>query len=170
MDELAKRHAIHVSRDEGGALTGAGRIGSEDILLVKPQLYMNHSGLGIKPVLKSRAMTYRDLIVVHDELDLPWTALRIKQSGSAAGHNGVKSIIFALETDAFTRVRIGIRPNQPLADAAEYVLAPLERELKQNVEEIVSYAADAIESIVAEGAVKAMAKFNRRAQGIKEDE
>ncbi len=107
---------------------------------------------------------------MHDELDLPWTALRIKKSGSAAGHNGVKSIIAALDTDAFTRVRIGIRPNQPLADAAEYVLAPLERELKENMDEVVSYAADAIESVVAEGAVMSMAKFNRRARGIKEED
>ena len=170
IDELAKRHGMHVIRDEGGALTGAGKIGSKDVLLVKPQLYMNHSGSGIRPVLKARRMTYRDLTVVHDELDLPWTALRIKKSGSAAGHNGVKSIIAALDTDAFTRVRLGIRPEHPFPDAAEYVLAPLDRELKESMDEVVSYAADAIESVVAEGAVTAMAKFNRRAQGIKEED
>ena len=85
-----------------------------------------------------------NLIVVHDELDLPWTALRIKKNGSAAGHNGVKSIIAALKTEVFTRVRVGIHPNHPV-DAAEYVLAPWERELKNDVGEMVSYTADAVE-------------------------
>ena len=69
--------------------------------------------------------------MVYDELDLPWTALRIKKNGSAAGHNGVKSIIAALKTDVFIRVRVGIRPEHPIDDAADYVLAPLEREMKQ---------------------------------------
>jgi len=169
VEELGRRHSIQVIRDEGGALTGDGRIGTDDVVLIKPQLYMNHSGSGLKPVLKARRLTHRDLIVVYDELDLPWTALRIKRDGSAAGHNGVKSIIAALDTDSFTRVRVGIRPDHPV-DAAEYVLAPFERELKANVDEIVSYAADAVESIVAEGAVMAMAKFSRRAQGTKEED
>ena len=85
-------------------------------------------------MLKYRNLTNRDLIVVYDELDLPWTALRIKKNGSAAGHNGVKSIIAALKTDVFTRVRVGIRPDHPIEDAAEYVLAPFEREMKDDVE------------------------------------
>ena len=131
---------------------------------------MNNSGAGLSDILQFRKLTNHDLIVVHDELDLPWTALRIKKNGSAAGHNGVKSIIAALKTDVFVRVRVGIRPDHPIDDAAEYVLAPLERELEKNVEEVVSYTADAVESIVAEGAVKAMAKFNRRAQGIQQEE
>ena len=142
----------------------------KDVVLAKPQTFMNNSGGGVSATLKSHALTNADLIVVYDELDLPWTALRIKQNGSAAGHNGVKSIIAALETDVFTRVRVGIRPNHPIDDAAEYVLAPFERDMKDEVAEVVSYTADAVESIVAEGAVKAMAKFNRRARGIQEEE
>jgi PTH1 family peptidyl-tRNA hydrolase len=140
------------------------------VVLVKPQTFMNLSGAGIGPVLKYRNLTNHELIVVYDELDLPWTALRIKRNGSAAGHNGVKSIIAALKTDVFIRVRVGIRPDHPIHDAAEYVLAPFERSMKQDVDEVVSYTADAVESIVAEGANRAMAKFNRRAQGIQEEE
>jgi PTH1 family peptidyl-tRNA hydrolase len=170
VDELAKRHFIRISRNEGIALTGNGKIRDNDVLLVKPQTFMNNSGAGISGVLKSRRMTNKDLIVVFDELDLPWTALRIKKAGSAAGHNGVKSIIAALKTDVFTRVRVGIRPNHPVDDAAAYVLAPFERELKEDVSEVVTYTADAIEFIVAEGAIRAMAKFNRRARGIQEEE
>ena len=170
LDTLGERHSISIRRDEGGALAGVGKIRGNDVVLVKPQLFMNLSGPAIKPILKTRRLTYRDLIVVYDELDLAWTALRIKRSGSAAGHNGVKSIIAALEADAFIRVRVGIRPNHPIGDAAQYVLAPLEPECKVGLDEVVSYAADAVESIVAEGAVTAMAKFNRRASGIKEEE
>jgi peptidyl-tRNA hydrolase, PTH1 family len=170
IDELAQRHAIRVTKSEGQTLTGSGKIRNRDVVLVKPQTFMNLSGAGISPVLKYRNLTNHELIVVHDELDLPWTALRIKRNGSAAGHNGVKSIIAALKTDVFIRVRVGIRPDHPIHDAAEYVLAPFERSMKQDVDEVVSYTADAVESIVAEGANRAMAKFNRRAQGIQEEE
>jgi PTH1 family peptidyl-tRNA hydrolase len=170
LDELARRHFIRVASNEGIAVTGEGRIRDKRVLLVKPQTFMNNSGGGISAVLKSRRLRNKDLIVVYDELDLPWTALRIKKSGSAAGHNGVKSIIAALKSDVFTRVRVGIRPNHPVEDAAAYVLAPLERELRDDLDEVVSYTADAIEFIVAEGAIRAMAKFNRRARGIQEEE
>ena len=169
VDELARRYQIRVSKMEGAALLGSGSIGNGSVVVVKPQTFMNLSGSAIGPVLKYRNLTSRDLIAVYDELDLPWTALRIKKNGSAAGHNGVKSIIAALKTDVFTRVRVGIHPDHPI-DAAEYVLAPFERELRNDVEEVVSYTADAVESIVAEGADKAMAKFNRRARGIQEEE
>jgi peptidyl-tRNA hydrolase, PTH1 family len=170
LDELAKRHFIRIARNEGIAVTGEGRIRDNKVLLVKPQTFMNNSGGGISAVLKSRRLRNKDLIVVYDELDLPWTALRIKKSGSAAGHNGVKSIIAALKSDVFTRVRVGIRPNHPVEDAAAYVLAPIEREFRDDLDEVVSYTADAIEFIVAEGAIRAMAKFNRRARGIQEEE
>lgn len=170
VDELAKRHAVRISKNEGAALTGSGRIRDKSVVLIKPSTFMNNSVTGIKAALNYRNLTSRDLIVVYDELDLPWTALRIKIAGSAAGHNGVKSIIAALQTEVFTRVRAGIRPDREVGDAAEYVLAPFEREMRGEVEEMVSYAADAVESIVAEGAVQAMAKFNRRARGSKEEE
>jgi peptidyl-tRNA hydrolase, PTH1 family len=169
VDELAKRHGICIAKSEHRTLTGAGRIRNKEVVLVKPQTFMNDSGAGLSSVLKYRNLTNLDLIVVYDELDLPWTALRIKKNGSAAGHNGVKSIIAALKTDVFTRVRVGIHPNHEIRDAAQYVLAPLERELMEDVDELVSYTADAVEATVAEGAIRAMAKFNRRARGIQED-
>jgi PTH1 family peptidyl-tRNA hydrolase len=169
LNELARRHAIRINKTESTALIGSGIIRDRSVVLVKPQTFMNHSGVAIGPVLRYRNLTNRDLIVVYDEFDLPWTALRIRKNGSAAGHNGVKSIIAALKTDVFTRVRVGIRPDHPV-DAATYVLAPFERDMRPEVEEVVSYTADAAESIVAEGAVQAMAKFNRRARGIQQGE
>lgn len=168
IDELAKRYFIRLAKSESGTLVGAGKIRDREIVLVKPHTFMNNSGVGLSAVLKSRNLRNEDLIVVHDEIDLPWTALRIRKNGSAAGHNGVKSIIAALKTDVFTRVRVGIRPDHEF-DAATYVLAPLEQDMREEVPEVVSYAADAIEVIVAEGAVRAMAKCNRRARGIQEE-
>ena len=169
-DELAKRHGIRINRNAALACTGVGKVRQKDVILVKPQTFMNQSGSGVQEILKSRTLTNRNLIVVHDELDLPWKALRIKEQGSAAGHNGVKSIIAAVKTNVFTRVRVGIHPDHPIEDAAEFVLAPWERAMQKDVSEMVFYTADAIETIVAEGANKAMTKFNRRAQGMTEED
>jgi PTH1 family peptidyl-tRNA hydrolase len=170
VDELAHRHLIRITKNESGALTGSGVIRNRNVILVKPQTFMNNSGAGVGAVLKYRNLGPESLIVVHDELDLPWSALRIKTNGSAAGHNGVKSLIAALKTNVFTRVRVGVRPDHDVNDAADYLLAPLEREMRDEMGEVVPYTADAIETIVAEGAVKAMAKFNRRARGSKEED
>ena len=169
IDELARRNGIKIGKSESQALTGSGQIQGKPVLLVKPQTFMNLSGNALGPILSYRNLTNHDLIVVYDELDLPWSALRIKKSGSAAGHNGVKSIIGVLKTDVFMRVRVGIRPEGPL-DAATYVLSPFARAWNNQVVDLVSYTAEAVETIVAEGADKSMAKFNRRAQGSKEEE
>jgi PTH1 family peptidyl-tRNA hydrolase len=164
IDELARRNGIHIGKLESQALVGSGQIQGKPVLLVKPQTFMNLSGNALGPILSYRNLTNHDLLVVYDELDLPWSALRIKKSGSAAGHNGVKSIIGVLKTDFFMRVRVGIRPEGPM-DAATYVLSPFARAWNTEVVDLVSYTADAVESIVAEGADKSMAKFNRRAEG-----
>jgi PTH1 family peptidyl-tRNA hydrolase len=169
IDELARRHNLRVTKSENQALTGNGQIQNKPVLLVKPQTFMNLSGNALGPILSYRNLTNHDLLVIYDELDLPWSALRIKKSGSAAGHNGVKSIIGVLKTDVFMRVRVGIHPGGPM-DAATYVLSPFAKAWNSMVVELVSYTADAVEAIVAEGADKAMAKFNRRAQGSKEEE
>jgi PTH1 family peptidyl-tRNA hydrolase len=169
IDELARRSQIRVAKSENQALLGSGLIANRSVVLMKPLTFMNLSGAAIGAVLKYRNLTNHDLIVIYDELDLPWSALRIKENGSAAGHNGVKSIIGALKTNVFTRIRVGIHPGFPI-DAATYVLAPFARGMQTEVEELVSYTADAAESILAEGADKAMAKFNRRAGGSKEEE
>ena len=169
IDELARRHNLRVTKSENQALTGNGQIQNKPVLLVKPQTFMNLSGNALGSILSYRNLTNHDLLVIYDELDLPWSALRIKKSGSAAGHNGVKSIIGVLKTDVFMRVRVGIHPGGPM-DAATYVLSPFAKAWNSMVVELVSYTADAVEAIVAEGADKAMAKFNRRAQGSKEEE
>jgi peptidyl-tRNA hydrolase, PTH1 family len=169
IDELARRNHLKLSKFESGALTGTGRLKDRNVILVKPQTFVNLSGGAVAEILKYRNLTNRELVVVYDELDLDWTALRIKKNGSAAGHNGVRSIIAVLKTDAFIRVRVGIHPRHHL-DAAQYVLTPWERELRDEVGEMVSYTAEAVEAIIAKGADKAMATYNRRARGLQKEE
>jgi PTH1 family peptidyl-tRNA hydrolase len=171
---LAGSHAIRVSRKENTSFVGLGEISGKHVALAKPQTYMNLSGPAVGGLLERYELKPDRLIVVYDELDLPWGSLRIRQNGSAAGHKGVKSLIGSLGTNEFTRVRIGIDrienvPGNPVK-GAQYVLAPFKRAQKPDVEETVSRAADAVEFILAEGAAQAMTKYNRRAQGLKTEE
>jgi PTH1 family peptidyl-tRNA hydrolase len=170
LDRLAERNGIRIRSNEGVTLTGTGKICGRDVVLAKPQTFMNRSGASAKAVMQNRRLSHKDLVLVYDDIDLPWTALRIKKKGSAGGHNGVKSVIAEMRTDWFVRVRIGIRPDHEIEDTAQYVLAPLERALKVDLDEVLTYAAEAIESIVAEGAIKSMTRFNRRARGLKDEE
>ena len=170
VERLAERNGIRVRSNEGVTLTGTGKIRERNVLLAKPQTFMNRSGASVRAIMQNRKLTNRDLILVYDDIDLPWTALRIKKKGSAGGHNGVKSVISEISTDWFARVRLGIHPGAEVDDTAQYVLAPFSRALNEDLDEMLTYAAEAIESIVAEGALQAMAKFNRRARGLKDEE
>jgi PTH1 family peptidyl-tRNA hydrolase len=124
----------------------------------------------LKPLLEKHGIGVADVVVVYDELDLPWTALRIKPRGSAAGHNGMDSVIRSLGTDEIARVRLGIHPGHPVRDGAEFVLAPIKRSQREDLDELTGYAAEAVESIIAEGVEKAMTRFNRRARGLNVEE
>src|ERR1044071_9837458 len=169
IDRLAESNAIRVSRKENTSLVGLGEIRAKHIALAKPQTYMNLSGPAVRGLLERYELTPGRLIVVYDELDLPWGSMRIRLNGSAAGHNGVKSLIGSLGTNEFTRISIGIHPGNPIK-GEQFVLAPFKRAQKQDVEETVNRAADAVESIIAEGAAQAMTKYNRRAQGLQPEE
>jgi len=169
IDRLAESHSIRVSRKENTSFVGLGETGGKHVALAKPQTYMNLSGPAVRGLLERYELKPDRLIVVYDELDLPWGSLRIRLNGSAAGHNGVKSLIGSLGTNEFTRIRIGIHPGNPVK-GEQFVLAPFKRAQKQDVEETVGRAADAVEFIIAEGAAQAMTKYNRRAQGLKTEE
>jgi PTH1 family peptidyl-tRNA hydrolase len=170
VDRLAEQHGIRITRKDSKAHVGAGEIGGCPVMLAKPQTFMNLSGASVKPLMEKHSFTAQDLILVYDELDLPWTAVRIKPKGSAAGHNGAESVIRALGTDDFVRVRLGIHPGHPVRNGAEYVLSPVKRQQKQDLDELIGYAADAVRSILAEGVEKAMTRFNRRARGSQLEE
>jgi peptidyl-tRNA hydrolase, PTH1 family len=173
IDRLAELHGIRVSRKENMSLVGLGAIGGRQVALAKPQTYMNSSGSAVKGLLDRYELGPDRLLVVYDELDLPWGTLRIRPGGSAAGHNGVKSLIASLGTMKFARVRMGIDlPGRDRAagEGKKFVLGRFSRARKQEMEEAVGQGAQAVESILAEGVEKSMAVFNRRAPGLSQEE
>ncbi|MGP0071086.1 MAG: aminoacyl-tRNA hydrolase [Bryobacteraceae bacterium] len=170
IDRLAERSAIKVSRKDSMALVGQGIVAGKKVLLAKPQTYMNRSGESVEGLLVKNEIAPADLILVYDELDLPWQSLRIRPNGSAAGHRGIGSVIDCIGTKEFPRVRLGVHGGRREKDGAQIVLAKLKRAHKQELDELLDYASQAVESIIAEGVEKSMAKFNRRAQGLNEEE
>jgi PTH1 family peptidyl-tRNA hydrolase len=170
VDRLAERHGIRVNRKDSKALVGMGEIDGHPVMLAKPQTFMNLSGTSLAPLMEKHSIPVEKLVVVYDELDLPWLALRVKPNGSAAGHNGMKSVIGSLKTSDVLRVRMGIHPGHQLSSGADFVLAPIKRSQRQELEEFVDYSADAVRSIIAEGVAKAMTRFNRRAPGLNIEE
>ena len=170
VERLAARHAIRMTRKECQALLGQGTIGGKPVLLAKPQTFMNLSGVAVKPLMERHEIAPSELILVYDELDLPWGTLRIRPKGSAAGHNGAKDVIEKLGTQEFPRVRLGVHPGHPLSSGADYLLSRFSRQQNETLDEFIDLAADATESIIAEGAELSMTRFNRRAQGSNTEE
>jgi len=170
VDRLAERHGIRVTRKDSRALTGVGEIQGHEVMLAKPQTFMNLSGTSVGPLMEKHSIGAEKLVVVYDELDLPWGSLRIKPKGSAAGHKGMKSVIGSMGTSDLVRVRLGIHPGHPIRNGADFVLAPIGKAQRQELDELVGLAADAVSSIIAEGVVMAMTKYNRRAPGSNEED
>jgi peptidyl-tRNA hydrolase, PTH1 family len=169
IDCLAERCGARVKRRDSRALVGQGEIEGRPVLLVKPQTYMNLSGEAVRPLLEKNEVPAERLVVVYDDHDLPWTALRIRPRGSAGGHHGMESVIRSIGANEFARVRLGIDTGSGRA-VPDYLLRPMRKEQRKDLEELVGYAAQAVASIIAEGAEKAMTRFNRRALGQTEDE
>ncbi len=170
VDRLAAQFGIRVTRKDSKALIGLGEIDGCQVILAKPQTFMNLSGESLAPLMEKHQIEIQNLVVIYDELDLPWGALKIKPKGSAAGHNGMKSVIQWFKTSEIVRVRLGIHPGHPIRSGAEFVLAPIKRSQMKELDEFVDYAAGAVRSITAEGVEKAMTKFNRRAPGLNNEE
>ena len=170
VDRLAERNKIRVTRKDARALVGQGTMAGRCVLLAKPQTFMNVSGESVRGLVAKHEIDPRDLVVIYDELDLPWRSVRIRPDGSAAGHRGVKSVIEELGTMQFPRVRLGVHGGRREKDGAQIVLAKLKRAHQEELDELLDYASQAVESIIAEGVEKSMTKFNRRAPGLNEEE
>lgn len=162
IDLLAERFGIHVTRPEAQSYVGLGQIAGHDVALAKPQTFMNASGHAVSDLIERYETDPSQAIVVSDEIAFPWGVIRIRERGSAGGHNGLKSVIGALGTDEFLRVRLGIRPEFPVRDLAAYDLAPMGKDVREVAMKMIETAADAIEMILAEGVSRAMSRFNRR--------
>jgi PTH1 family peptidyl-tRNA hydrolase len=162
VDELANRNAIRVERPEGKALVGRGKIAGEDVVLAKPQTYMNLSGVSVRELLGKYELEVSDLLVMWDEVQLPLGMVRIHPGGSAGSHNGAKSVIGAVGTQEFARLRLGCGPEQLLGSRKEHVLRPMKRTELEIAAEMIGEAGDAVELILTQGIDAAMNKYNRR--------
>jgi PTH1 family peptidyl-tRNA hydrolase len=162
VDELANRAAIRVERPEAKALVGRGKLAGEEILLAKPQTYMNLSGISVRELLAKYELDVSDLLVMWDEVQLPLGTIRIHPDGSAGSHNGAKSVIGALGTHEFARLRLGCGPEHPLSSRKEYVLRPMKKAELEAAAGMLDEAGNAVEMILKEGLDAAMTKYNRR--------
>ncbi len=170
VDELANRASIRVERPEGKALAGRGKLAGVEVLLAKPQTMMNLSGFSVRELLAKYELEPSALIMIYDEAALPWGTLRIRERGSAGGHNGMKSVIGTLGTDEFIRVRLGVQPDHAVGDLAEYVLRRMKKAELEQAAAVMDEAADAVELILAQGVAAAMNRYNRRDESAGEDE
>ncbi len=162
VDRLAELVGARVVRPEAKSLLGLGTLAGLPIALAKPQTFMNASGLAVRELLERFQLGPERLLVLVDDVALPWGMLRIRTSGTAGGHNGLASIIGALGSGNFIRVRMGIGPDEPVADLAAYVLRPMRKAELERAAASVEAAAEAVHVILTEGVGRAMARFNRR--------
>ena len=162
VDDLANRGGIRVERPEGKALIGRGKLAGQEVLLAKPQTYMNLSGISVRELLEKYELTADDLLVMWDEVQLPWGIIRLAPDGSAGSHNGAKSVIGAIATQQFARLRLGCGPDHPLGSKKEYVLRPMKKAELEVAAEMIGEAGDAVEMILTQGLDAAMTKYNRR--------
>jgi len=169
VDGIAERAGIRITRPEAKSYVGRGKFAEEEVILAKPQTMMNLSGVAVRMLLEKYECDPAEMIVLTDEVDLPWGMLRIRERGSGGTHNGLKSIVAALGTGEFIRVRLGIQPEKIWGDLSDYVLSKLRRAERETAGQMVTAATDAVELIMTEGVNKAMSKFNRRVQPPEED-
>jgi PTH1 family peptidyl-tRNA hydrolase len=163
IDRIANDLGLEVRNRQCRALTARATIAGELGVLAKPETYMNLSGLSVVELAAEHQVDVtKDLIVIYDELDLPLGTIRIRQRGSSAGHNGMESILSALGTDEFLRIRLGIAPDRKVADGVKYVLTPFRKAQEKVVDEVLETAAEAVGVILKEGPAAAMNRFNRK--------
>jgi len=162
VDLLADECGLELTHYEAQALTASTRLDGLDVLLAKPQTYMNLSGMAVARLIDKYGMGVGDLIVLLDDAALPLGSLRIRPRGSAGGHKGLKSIIGALDSSDFVRVRMGVRPQQPIEDMVSYVLGRFAEADREAVAEMLDQACEAVHVILREGSQEAMNRFNRR--------
>lgn len=170
VDHFAARHRIGFDRHHRDAYVGVGRVAGRAVTVAKPQTFMNLSGKSVAGLLRAHGIDLEDLLVVYDDIDLPLGRLRIRESGSAGSHNGMRSLLDELASDRFPRLRFGIRGSTWSAerDLASYVLEDFEQPEEAMVEQMLQPAADALLLFVRDELRRAMNEFNREL-GVPED-
>lgn len=168
IDALADRLGITIWQEKFSAQVGEGRIGSEKVLLVKPLTYMNNSGEAIGPLLRWYKLESEDLIVAHDDMDIPAGTMRLRRKGGSGGHNGIKSILEQVDEE-FARVRIGIGRPEPGWTVVNHVLAKFPAEDREKIDAAIAELLPAVECIATEGIDLAMNRFNPKKAKKKKD-
>lgn len=165
VDKLAEQTGRALKRRECRALLGEAIIEAQRVKLAKPQTFMNLSGEAVACLLQKDAPDESpSLIIVSDDLALPFGSIRLRARGSAGGHNGLKSVIAALGTNEFIRLRIGIRPVHPISDAKRFVLDQFAKGQRAEVDEILERGAEAVRTVLRDGIAKAMSIYNERSE------
>jgi peptidyl-tRNA hydrolase, PTH1 family len=163
VDRIAEQCGVRVNNRHCRAQTARTRIAGHEVVLAKPETFMNLSGASVGELVREyEVKPEEDLVLLYDELDLPFGTLRVRPRGRSAGHNGVQSIIGTLDTQEFTRVRLGIGPDYPVGDGAKYVLSQFKKAQLEVVSEVLDQASDAVRVILADGVQAAMNRFNRK--------
>ena len=169
VDRIAEYCNVHITNRRGRALTAKATLAGQEVLLAKPETFMNLSGLSVAALVRELEIPIpsQDVIVIYDELDLPLGTIRIRERGSANGHNGVKSISGALGTEEWLRIRIGVG-KPPLADGREiksggkdFLLSPMRRQELEALDGVLDRVRNAVEVILTKGPGPAMSEFNR---------
>ena len=159
IDMLAKRNNIEVKKLKHKALCGEGTIGGNKVLLVKPQTFMNLSGQSLLDIVQFYKVDPKNIVVLYDDIDIPVGTLRIREKGSSGTHNGMKSIIYLLQTDQFPRIRIGVGKPQ-FGDLADYILGRFPKEEIPTMLETLERASQAVETLVKDGIAVSMNRYN----------
>jgi peptidyl-tRNA hydrolase, PTH1 family len=163
VDRIAEQSKVEVRNRQCRALTARAVIGSETVLLAKPETFMNLSGLSVRELIAEHdAKPETDLVVIQDELDFPLGTIRIHRNRSSAGHNGIESVIGALGTQDFVRIRMGVAPDRKVEDGMTYLLSPFRKAQLKLVDPMIDLAAEAVEAILKDGPAAAMNRYNRK--------
>ena len=163
VDRIASERGVEIRNRQCRALTARIQVGDEPVLLAKPETFMNLSGLSVRELVAEYDLKPEaDLVVVQDELDFPLGTLRIQTRRSSAGHNGIESIIGALGTQVFLRIRMGVAPERKVTDGQSYLLSPFRKGDLTAVDGMIETAVEAVKSILTEGVAAAMNRFNRK--------
>ncbi|HHV46990.1 MAG TPA: aminoacyl-tRNA hydrolase [Tissierellia bacterium] len=162
VDLLAEKNNIRIKKIKFKSVYGEGNIGSERVLLVKPQTYMNNSGMAVLDLYNFYKMPISNIIVIVDDIDIDFATIRIRAKGSAGSHNGLKSIIYHLQSEDFPRVKIGIGKKKEDQDLGDFVLSRFDVKEREQIDLAIERAALAVETIIKDGINKAMNEFNSK--------
>ncbi len=163
VDRIAEQCGVRVDNRHCRAQTARTRIAGHEVVLAKPETFMNLSGAAARELVREYEVhPEQDLVLLYDEMDLPFGSLRVRPRGRSAGHNGVESVIDALGTQEIMRIRMGVAPDHPVGDGARYVLSQLKKAQLAVVDQVLDSAAEAVRVILGEGVQAAMNRFNRK--------